>query len=125
MRRFAFGAVLLAVMGLGAAQADAASGYHGCGSYTDPGDGHTRWTYAKRTYGAGIFNVRARQVPCGHARYIVQTHGRWSWWHNADYSRIEYWRHEWTCYYRSTGYESARAVCTAPYGQRIRWTTGA
>jgi hypothetical protein len=52
-------------------------------------------------------------------------HGRWEWWHNADYSRMEWYRGPWTCQYRSTGYESGKLYCLASHGRRVRWVTGA
>jgi hypothetical protein len=104
-----------------AAKADtvSASSWRNCGSNAGTG-----WTYGP-TVGAGNFNVRARRVWCNTARHIVSSYGRWDYWHNADYSRMEFYRGAWTCYYRQTGYESARAVCKASYNRRIRWVTGA
>jgi hypothetical protein len=106
------------IVGASAAPASAAE-YRNCGSNVGEG-----WTYGPTT-GAGNFNVKARKVACRKARYIVTAHGRWEWWHNADYSRMEWYRGPWTCQYRTTGYESGKLSCLASHGRRVRWVTGA
>jgi hypothetical protein len=113
--------VIVAAVGALAASVPAAEAveWKRCGSNTGEG-----WTYGPTT-GAGVFNVRARKVSCRKARYIVMTHGRWDSTHSDGHDQIQWWRGPWTCNYRSTGYESGRLWCLAPYGRRIKWTTGA
>jgi hypothetical protein len=120
MRRLGVGILTLAAL---VAPATAqANDWRSCGSNTGTG-----WTAEGQPVdpGAGNFHVRAREVSCRKARYIVTHHSRWDWWHNADYSRVDHWRGPWYCVSRSTGYERGRSICRASGGRRVKWGTGA
>ena len=121
---------LIAVAGVGLAltgvglgglvtTAHAANGYRFCGS-TDFRPGH--WTYGTVT-GASM-SAWARYVSCHKARYVARHHYSWNSWHSANYNRSEYWRGQWYCWDRSTGYESSRGVCKASYGRRVKYAGG-
>ena len=96
-----------------------ASTYVDCGSNVGSG-----WTYG-RTQGAGVFHVKAHNVSCRTARHITRASWSWSMWHSPNYNRMEMWRGDWYCWYRSTGIERGRTTCKAPYSQRVKWASGA
>lgn len=77
--------------------------------------------------GAGFFNIRVREVACRAAARLIRSHtsGRW----DCDFAKREGTcyspDYEWECRWRSTGYESAREVCLAHGGRRVRYLTAA
>jgi len=113
-------ALLPLVVALLAWPAGAEAVVNDCGSWGDHGDGELRWDDS-RVYGAGIFNVRARDVGCAKARRLSRFGIRPSRC-NADFTFCRVG--SFTCRSKQS-YEYARFFCRNPKKRIVRWETGA